>query len=252
MMLPVVALHGFTGSSVSFRTVIGALDPAPPVVMTPALLGHDPEGVDPQVDSFEAEVDRIARLLRERAPVFHLAGYSLGGRVAIGLLVRHPALFATATLIGAQPGLPSETDRAERRAADARWCRVLSEDGVAAFVEQWEALPLFATQQKLSPESLRLQRTERLRHDARGLRRSLEILGLGAMPSYWESLHEVMVPTTCMAGDHDRKFTAIAKDMSKRLQNATVEIVADAGHNLLLERPDAVARALSRSLGGAG
>src|SRR5262249_55892589 len=146
-----------------------------------------------RVEGFEAEVDRLAALIRARGEKVHLAGYSLGGRVAIGLLCRHAGLFRSATLSSAQPGLHSEAEREERRAADERWCAVLESRGIEAFVEAWEKLPLFATQ---SDEMRRAQRRERLSHDPRGLAHSLRTCGLGHMPSYSESLALVPVPTS--------------------------------------------------------
>jgi 2-succinyl-6-hydroxy-2,4-cyclohexadiene-1-carboxylate synthase len=246
-MTSIVALHGFTGSPRSFDGVLAALSRRPAAFFAPALVGHGTEA-DAEVESFEAEVDRIAGLLGERGSAWHVVGYSLGGRVALGLLVRHPALFTGATLIGAQPGLDDEAARRERRAADGRWCRLLDEQGVIAFVEEWEKLPLFATQRELPREVQSAQREERLAHRSTGLRRSLEVLGLGAMPSYRDALGGISIPTTCVAGERDEKFTAIARDMCERLPHGRLEVAPSAGHNVVLERPDLVARALSRSI----
>jgi 2-succinyl-6-hydroxy-2,4-cyclohexadiene-1-carboxylate synthase len=245
---PVVALHGFTGSPRSFDRVAAALSPQPPAFFAPALLGHGATGAS-EVVSFEGEVERLARLIAERGASWHLVGYSLGGRVAIGLLARHPALFSGATLIGAQPGLDDEAARQERREADARWSRLLEEKGIVAFVDEWANLPLFDTQRALPPDVLQAQREERLGHRPDGLERSLEVLGLGAMPSYRDALPGITVPTTCIAGQCDEKFTVIARDMCRLMPRSTLEVVADAGHNVVLEQPQAVARAVSRSVG---
>ena len=68
MTLPVALLHGFTGSPDSFRAITPALVPRPPFVVAPALVGHGPANADAHVTGFEDEVDRVAALLRERAP----------------------------------------------------------------------------------------------------------------------------------------------------------------------------------------
>jgi 2-succinyl-6-hydroxy-2,4-cyclohexadiene-1-carboxylate synthase len=78
----------------------------------------------------------------------------MGGRVALGLLVRHPDLFSAATLIGASPGLADPAERAARgvrtRSGPGCWKR----RGLGTFVAAWEALPLFATQGRVDPAAL--------------------------------------------------------------------------------------------------
>jgi len=244
-MIPLALLHGFTGAPSNFDGVITALGPEISVV--PALWGHGAESAMAP-ESFEAEVDRLAAKLRERAPLFHLAGYSLGGRLAIGLLVRHPTLFRSATLIGAQPGLGSEAERAARREADERWCTLIADSGVPAFVDAWEALPLFASQKHAPQRALAAQRRIRSSHAGEGLIESLKVTGLGEMPSYWDDLGEIALPATLMVGALDGKFTAIAREMAARMPHAAVHVVSGAGHNVLLEAESAVVDVLRAAL----
>jgi 2-succinyl-6-hydroxy-2,4-cyclohexadiene-1-carboxylate synthase len=244
-MLPLALLHGFTGAPSNFDGVIAALRPE--LCAVPALWGHGAASALAPA-SFEAEVDRLAAELRERAPLFHLAGYSLGGRLAIGLLVRHPRLFRSATLIGAQPGLGSETERAARREADERWCTLIAEGGVPAFVDAWEALPLFASQKNAPERAVAAQRRIRSSHGAEGLIASLKVTGLGEMPPYWGDLDEIAQPTILMVGALDGKFTAIAREMATRMPRTAVHVVAGAGHNLLLEAESSVIDVLRAAL----
>ena len=197
---------------------------------------------------FESEVDRLADELSANAPAYHLAGYSLGGRVALGLVVRHPHLFRSATLIGAHAGLESESERAERRRTDEQLGQILERLGIAVFVSEWESIPLFASQKTLPPDVLEKQRRSRLLHDPNELARSLRVTGLGVMPSYWEALPSIRVPTTFVAGSLDEKFMKLAERMSALVPDATLEIVPGAGHNVVLEKPEALAVILSKRL----
>jgi 2-succinyl-6-hydroxy-2,4-cyclohexadiene-1-carboxylate synthase len=242
-------LHGFSGNPESWEAVRSELGPKPYVV-APILVGHGSSPHDASVQGFEGEVDRIAALLAGEGGTFHLAGYSLGGRVALGLLARHPELFMSATLIGAHPGLESEEDRADRRRADEHLCQILDRLGIDVFVAKWESIPLFASQKRLSPEVLDRQRRARTLHDPNGLARSLRLTGLGAMPSYWESLSSIRVPTILVSGSLDEKFSNIAHRMAERLPRAAVEIVPNVGHNVVLEAPSVVARILEKQLEG--
>lgn len=242
MKLPALLLHGFTGASASWQPVVDALPGR--VLHRPALLGHGAPKAG--VTSFEAEVDRLVAAVPEDA--FVVAGYSLGARLALGALVRHPTRVSAALLIGGHPGLVSSVARAQRRQQDAERAAELRDHGVASFVDGWERSPLFASQLGL-PSALRAhQRSQRLAHDAEGLARSLEVLGLGAMPPYGESLGRVPQPVRLLVGELDEKFSALAVGSLAALPNGALDRVPGVGHNVLLERPEAVARALAACL----
>jgi 2-succinyl-6-hydroxy-2,4-cyclohexadiene-1-carboxylate synthase len=235
-----VCLHGFTGGPTSFDALRNALGHDFELV-TPTLSGHMGLGFE-RVESFEDEVTRLLEACGS-APVA-LVGYSLGGRLALGMLCRDPARFSAALLIGAHPGLTSETERAERLRSDARWAALLRERGLEAFLAEWESQPLFSTQAKLPPERLESQRAVRHGHSAEGLARSLELFGLGKMPERWSALPGVDVPVTLAAGELDLKFRALAERALEVLPRGRAAVAPGAGHNLLLERPEWVAQAI--------
>ncbi len=237
-----LCLHGFTGAPASWDAARRNLSPETDVDV-PALLGHDDATI--ASTSFEDEVDRLAeRLRRHGTSGCHVAGYSQGGRLALGLLVRHRELFARATLIGASPGLRSEQERARRRAQDERLATRLETEGLESFLAHWEALPLFASQRDLPEGRLAGQRRVRRQHQASGLARALRTLGLGRMPSYWDDLASLELPVHLLVGELDGKFRALADEMAALLPRATIDVVGGAGHNLLLEAPERLARAL--------
>lgn len=216
------------------------------LVLMPALVGHAGRP-DPRVRSFDDEVERLALLVRRAAfgPA-HLAGYSLGARLALALLLAHPDLFSSATLIGVHPGLAHPTERAARQLADAAWCRMLEEEGIDAFVAAWEAQPLFSSQSRVPRARLDEQRAERRSHQAAGLIQSLCTTGLGRMPDLAPRLGEIAVVVELLVGELDPKFRALAEEICGALAAGRVEVVSDAGHNLLLEAPDSVVRAITR------
>jgi 2-succinyl-6-hydroxy-2,4-cyclohexadiene-1-carboxylate synthase len=225
---PLATLHGFTGRASDWD----ALSPALPL----ALAGHDGAAV-PAGWSFAAEVDRVAALLP--GPV-HLAGYSMGGRLALAVALAHPALVARLTLVSAHAGLESDAERAERRALDERWCATLETRGIQAFVSAWEAQPMWRSQDWLPGAVRDRQRDARLAHDPLALAAALRALGPGAMPDLWPALPRLAVPVTLVAGALDEKFTALAHRMAARIPAARVVIVGGAGHNLLLESPEQI------------
>jgi 2-succinyl-6-hydroxy-2,4-cyclohexadiene-1-carboxylate synthase len=228
-----ILLHGFTGSPASFD----ALDLGPDARALP-LLGH---GAARTSTTFAAEVDRIAALLPERC---HLAGYSMGARVALGILVAHPERVARATLIGVHPGLARDADRRARATADRRWIRLLEQSSIDAFVAAWEEQPLWASQSRCAPDALAAQRAIRLSHDPRGIATALRVLGLAAMPDYTPRLAEIATPVALVVGDEDDKFRAIAAAMTEHLERGDMITIPDCGHNPLIEAPHRIAALL--------
>lgn len=234
-------LHGFMGSSRSWERVVPAGDRSDDAV-APSLMGHGRDWQRSRVGSFEEEVTRLLAIARTWAGPRYVCGYSMGARVALGMLSEEPELFDGAVLIGVHPGLDDARARAERRAIDAARARVLRSDGLVAFVDTWESQPLFASQRKLSPEVLAQQRAIRLDHDPEGLAASLEVLGLGEMPSHAAAFTSLAIPVTLMAGGLDTKFATIVQHLSSGAHPA--HLVDGVGHNVLLEAPRVVATAL--------
>jgi 2-succinyl-6-hydroxy-2,4-cyclohexadiene-1-carboxylate synthase len=228
-----LALHGFTGSPDSFGELA-----LPEGSVIPTLGGHLASDVR---GSFRDEVERLAELGHDCEG---LLGYSLGGRLALGILARYPERFAHAVLVSAQPGLATAAERAERRSSDARLVALLGERGLEAFVDRWQALPLWASQAEL-PQSLKdQQRSLRLRHRAPGLAQSLSSHGLAEMPDFRAELAQVQSAVDVVVGERDLKFVNLGRQLTELLPHATLHVVSGAGHNLLLERPAACAALL--------
>jgi 2-succinyl-6-hydroxy-2,4-cyclohexadiene-1-carboxylate synthase len=245
-----VLLHGFSGSPASFDLValqLGAVFPGLRL-HRPALLGHG-DAVPVEVQRFEQEVNRLALGIRSAGFAgAHLCGYSLGARVALGLVARHPYLFRSVTLIGVHPGLSSSVERGARVGNDERWCELLLRRGVERFSSAWEAQPLFASQAALPGALLARQRRIRSAHSAPDLARSLRVLGLGQMPSYRGVFRTQPLPLRLMVGGNDVRFLRIAEELRRDNMRVSLEVAEGAGHNVVLEAPRHVARVLTQAV----
>lgn len=245
-MRSLVLLHGFTGAPDAWDEVVARL-PSRCAVLRPAIGGHDGT---PAPASFEGEVERLAQLIRRELPSRpHLCGYSLGGRVAFGLLATHAGAFSGATIVSANPGLTNEGDRRARAKNDDAWADMAIARGVAAFIDEWEKQPLFATQIELPAHVRDAQRERRLRHDAHGLAGAMRALSLARMPSYARALAQMDLPITLVTGAADLKFYAMAAALAGDLRRAEHRVVPGAGHNVVLERPDVLAEILALAVG---
>ncbi|MEM9596909.1 MAG: alpha/beta fold hydrolase [Acidobacteriota bacterium] len=245
-------LHGFTGDGGSWNGVRERLGPALDVC-APDLPGHggaleagDPADLPP---SFEAMVDLLAEHLGADGAA--MAGYSLGARLALGLAVRHPDRVRSLVLVGVRPGLDPE-QRAGRAGADDALARRLETEGLEAFIDRWEHLPLFATQRRLPAVHQEDQRRRRLAKDPGGLAWALRVLSPGRMPDLRPALGGLPMPVQLLVGEEDRTFLGLARAMERALPRAEVTAVPGCGHNLLLEAPGAVASACRRAAEGHG
>jgi 2-succinyl-6-hydroxy-2,4-cyclohexadiene-1-carboxylate synthase len=235
----IVLLHGFTQTGRSWDATIAALGERYRA-LAPDLRGHG-AAPDARPVSFAAVCGDVLALAPER---FELAGYSLGGRIALSVALAAPQRVSRLVLIGASPGLADADECRSRRAADEALADRIEGEGIEAFAACWSSLPLFAGQASAVAAAAH---AERLGQDPAGLAAALRGLGTGVMEPLWARLGELTMPVALVVGERDAKFRAIAERMAASLPGAVVHVVPGAGHAVQLEAPTAVAAILARS-----
>lgn len=230
-------LHGFAQDATAWREVLQEWQPQQPVLAID-LPGHGAAG--PVRQGWQANLEAVAEQLGPELARGLVVGYSLGARVALGLVAE--GLARRAVLIGVNPGLPLR-ERQERRLADQQWIDLLREQGIEAFAERWEAQALFASQRRAAPAVREARRAARRRHCPAGLAASLEHMGLGSMPDYWPVLPALEL--TLVVGAEDSKFRALAERAHEHAQ-LPLETVEESGHDVPLEQPGRLAELLRR------
>jgi 2-succinyl-6-hydroxy-2,4-cyclohexadiene-1-carboxylate synthase len=238
-MADLVLLHGFTQTGRSWQPIAHALA-GRYRAFAPDLPGHG-DFAERRPASFAA-CDAYLRALADGRP-FTLAGYSMGGRVALHAALSLGSQVERLVLVGASPGIADAAERAARAADDAALADRIEAIGIEEFVREWGAQPLFAGMPRGVAE---LADEDRLRNTAPGLAAALRGLGTGVMPSLWERLGALSVPVELVVGERDEKFRAIAERMESSLPDARVHVVPGAGHAAHLEVPDALVELLGR------
>lgn len=241
---PVVLLHGFTGSSESMAGVARSLCEERPVHRID-LIGHGRSDAPEDVAHYSMQrcVDQVVALMDalglERP---HLVGYSMGARTALSLAAARPDRIASALLVGVSPGFDDAEARTQRVRADSALADQIESGDLAAFVDRWMALPLFASQKRLGEDALAAAREQRLRCSPRGLANSLLGMGTGAMPPLCGALATIPLPVRLVVGDEDVKFLRIAQGLVATLRDGALDVIPQAGHAAHLEQPEAFAR----------
>lgn len=243
---PVVLLHGFMGNAHDWKPVAETLGETHHVLGV-NLPGHGPGWTADQTAAMdfascaaaiEAHLEAMGR-----APAAFL-GYSMGGRLALYLAMRHPGAVSRLILESSSPGLDTEEKRTLRATRDRDLADRLANlrtgsEEFRAFLDEWYAMPLFASLQRHPDKLAALIETRAATCDPALLAAALRALGTGAQPNLWPDLHALKTPTLAITGQDDRKFRIIAEDMALASPAIATEILTGCGHNVHLECPAA-------------
>jgi 2-succinyl-6-hydroxy-2,4-cyclohexadiene-1-carboxylate synthase len=235
---PLLLLHGFMQTGRGWDEVVRHLAGETYRPLSPDLRGHGAAASKSPID-MDSCVRDVAGLVARR---FALAGYSMGGRIALHVALAHPERVSRLVLVSTTAGIEDPAERAarcERDDALATWMQ----DGrtITAVADRWGAQPLFEGQ---APHVAAAARVDRLRNEPASLATALRGIGTGAMEPLWDRLGELTMPVVVLAGERDAKFVALARRLARSLPRASLTVVPGAGHALTLEAPAAVAAAI--------
>ncbi|WP_071460474.1 2-succinyl-6-hydroxy-2,4-cyclohexadiene-1-carboxylate synthase [Bacillus massilinigeriensis] len=247
---PLVALHGFTGTGKTWEPFCKYWEAHSRIIM-PDLIGHGKTDASPEVEKYSIiqAAQAIAEMLDakgvEQADVL---GYSLGGRIAVAFGVLYPQRVRKLVLESTSPGLKLEKDQKMRKEQDGKLAEMLVTEGLEAFVDYWENIPLFQSQKKL-PQAIRNNiRNERLSHSPLGLSNSLLGMGTGSQPSWWNEIKNFSFETLILSGSLDLKFCAISTEMTRKIPSCRHVTISPAGHAIHVEQAEKFGTIVSRFL----
>jgi 2-succinyl-6-hydroxy-2,4-cyclohexadiene-1-carboxylate synthase len=234
---PIVLLHGFSGTARAWDRVVSQLDRERYRPLAVDLRGHGTAAARRPL-TFE---DCVRDIADQAPPRFVLAGYSMGGRLALSLALGHPDRVDRLVLVSATAGIAGPRERADRRRDDEALASQIEAEGMEAFARRWAAQPLFSGQ---APDVAAEAHADRMRNQSEGLAAALRGLGTGVMESLWDRLGELAMPVTVLAGERDERYCAIGRRLAASVQRGTLVVVPGAGHAVHLEAPSAVIAAL--------
>jgi pimeloyl-ACP methyl ester carboxylesterase len=233
----VVLVHGFPLDGAMWSGVARALS-SRFRVLKPDLpgRGENPAPPDGTIDGY---ADLLQAILGEIPPPAGLAGFSMGGYVSLALMKRGPAGVGALALVDTRAGADDEAGKAGREAAIA----AVRSGGAAAIADGMIARLLApgSAQNASLVERLRRiilrQKPETLESDLTAMRDRPDSTGL---------LARIAVPTIVLAGDQDVVSPpAEGQAMAAAIPGARFVSIPASGHLTPMERPGAVAAALS-------
>lgn len=249
---PLVLVHGLGGAAANWLALVPLLLPERRLLV-PELPGHGGSDPLPAARSLNAFADRIGLLLEHEgfapAPV---VGHSLGGAIALRLAIRRPEAVSALVLAGAA-GISSATRNARyaltitgivkpgRKIAPHR-ARVAESPLLKRLVfGRWGA----ADPPALGPDLVEALLAGPARHtDTVSAARAL------VRDDLRPDLEHVRCPALVLWGARDNQLPVEdAFEYARRLR-APLRVIADCGHLLTAERPDACADAIRRFLAG--
>ncbi len=237
-MEEIVLLHGFAGTGRAWDPVREQLDAARYRSLAPDLRGHGRRSALRPV-SFDGCVRDV--LACAPAAPFTLAGYSLGGRVALHVALAAPERVARLVLVATTAGIEHPGERAERAAADAALAARAEPMAPEDFAREWQAQPIF---DGTPPGAAAAWSQDLRRTSPRDLAAVLRGIGTGTMEPLWERLGELAMPCDIVVGERDAKFVALGERLATALPDAQLHVVAGAGHGVPREAPRELAAIL--------
>jgi 2-succinyl-6-hydroxy-2,4-cyclohexadiene-1-carboxylate synthase len=235
--VPLVLLHGLLGDGHDWRPVMDALPEIGMIALD--LPGHGSNrGLG--VNGFEQADQWLCDALRARGiSRYRLAGYSLGGRLALYHASQAPAGLHGLLLENCHPGLPL-AEREARLAHDEAWARRFESEPLAEVLADWYQQGVFAD---LDEEQRERQLARRLGNDGHAVAAMLRASSLGRQPDLAPWLAATLLPVIYVSGRRDRKFHDLACQLGSN--NPKIRhLTLDGGHNLHASQPAQFARIL--------
>lgn len=234
--IPILFLHGFTGSSGDWEFLFDKLDNkyTPLAIDLP---GHGESSSQEITDNLleDTIVDLLNSFLTELdISWLVICGYSMGGRAALSFAIKYPRKVSGLILESSTAGILSYEERIIRIKNDEKLAERILEIGVESFIDEWYDNPVFRSIKEKSELYEKLVGGKNI-HSPIGLANSLKDYSTGRMRGHWSNLKNLQVPVLLVTGENDEKYSVINRNMLKLLPNAEHVSVPSSGHIAHLE-----------------
>jgi pimeloyl-ACP methyl ester carboxylesterase len=215
-------------------------------VIAPDLRGHGespaPEGVYTMDEMADDVVELLDSLSISEQVV--LGGLSMGGYVALSLVVRYPDRVRGLMLFDTRAGADT-LEAAQNREASAR--AILAADAVKELVDAMIPKLFAPITLEQRPERVEPLRAVMENNTPRGIAGALR--GMAIRLDRRADLPGIRVPTLVLVGEHDAITpSAEAKALAAAIPGAELEVIPESGHMAPYENPSAANAVILRFL----
>jgi pimeloyl-ACP methyl ester carboxylesterase len=252
--MPVLFIHEFAGDHRSWEPQVRYFSGGYRCI-TYAARGYPPSDVpaDPAAYSqARAVADAVAVLDGLGAERAHVVGLSMGGFIALHLLLRHPGRVLSAVVAGAGYGAQPERQEAFRAECEAI-AAAFDAEGSRQVAPRYAAGPVRVQFQNKNPRGWAEFATALAEHSAHGA--ALTMRGVQACrPSLYalrDKLAEITAPVLILAGDEDEGCLEPALMLKRTIPSSGLAILPQTGHTANLEEPGVFNAAVDRFLAAA-
>ncbi len=225
---PVIFTHGYAGTTKSWDGQVAAFS------KKYRFITHDMRGhgqTDSPADLAKYNQDIVVEDIYQ---VLHnlgikkavIGGLSLGGYLTIHFYNQHPDMTAAIILMDTGPGYRTPEKAKDWNQTRIECAEVLETKGIKGFM----ASPYSRSDYYTSPEVM-------MKHNPKGLAN----VSRGVMINPWglDILPNIKVPTLVMCGDKDTDFLPATDYMVQRIPGAKKMVIANAGHGVNIDQPQA-------------
>lgn len=170
------------------------------------------------------------KVAKKYFPSKALMGYSLGGRLALHILLAAPHLWNKAIIVSAHPGLNTLKEKEQRLTNDTIWAHKFLNEPWDCLMNEWNQQDVF---QGSSPCFERFEK-EFVRSD---LAHFLTCYSLGCQRNLRKEIAKLTLPILWITGELDQKFSSLASELKFNHPRSRILQMKNAGHRVPWEQP---------------
>jgi 2-succinyl-6-hydroxy-2,4-cyclohexadiene-1-carboxylate synthase len=224
-LLELHLLHGFLGTSKDWSYLDAIQNPKI------SLIKHEFTQDIKDFKDFAKDFNARVKAKTEPKKNSALLGYSLGGRLAMHVLIDSPHLYKGALFISSHFGLESEKEKIKRLRDDERLSKAFLHQDWRELMAMWNSKDVFHSKIGVCPKR------EEKDYKRKILSEILYTWSLGRQDYLLPKLAKLQKPLFFLTGEDDKKFTELyaQKSLPPKLKHLTVE---NSGHRIPFESKD--------------
>lgn len=232
----IVLLHGFLGQSTDWSGVVKYLQADFYCVLIDLPAHGKSTHIESDInDGFKQCHQLIDKCLNSlNIDKFHLAGYSLGGRIALDYArTQVSSRILSLILESSHTGLTDKGNKKLRLINDQKWADKFKVKPIEKTLVQWYQQAVF---ENLNDVQKKVFIDEKLHNSGLNMANALLATSLSKQENALTFLKHTSIPVLYLYGEHDIKFKMLS-DQFKSFKNIKVHSFSSVGHNIHHENP---------------